>query len=84
MLWVIERYTEGGNLVLDPYGGSGTTGVAAKTLGRRWILIEQDEKYADIARSRIASTPKPLFVEEPEKAEQQQLFGSTQELEPTP
>ena len=74
----------GGDIILDPYCGSGTTCVAAKKLGRRYIGIEIDEKYAAIARSRIASTPKPLFVEEPEKAEQQQLFGSTQELEPTP
>jgi len=52
------------SIILDPYCGSGTTCVAAKKLGRRWIGIEIDEKYAAIARARIASTPKPLFVEE--------------------
>ena len=43
-----------GGLVLDPFAGSGTTGIAAKITGRRAILIEADPEMADIARRRIA------------------------------
>jgi len=64
----------GGDLILDPFCGSGTTCVAAKKLGRRYIGIEIDPTYADIARRRIAATPEPLFVPEAEKPEQNGLF----------
>ena len=63
MVWCLG-FVKTASIILDPYCGSGTTCVAAKKLGRRWIGIEIDEKYAAIARARIASTPKPLFVEE--------------------
>ena len=45
--------TPTGGVVLDPYGGSGTTGMACKLEGRNFVLIEQDEKYCEIARRRI-------------------------------
>ena len=57
-----------GGIILDPFCGSGTTCVAAKKLGRKYIGIEIDEKYCRIARNRVASTPKPLFTEAPEVA----------------
>jgi hypothetical protein len=38
---------------LDPFFGTGTTGAVAKKLGRRWIGIEKDERYVQIARQRI-------------------------------
>jgi modification methylase len=41
-------------VVLDPFFGSGTTGAVAKRLGRRFIGIEREKTYADIARARIA------------------------------
>jgi site-specific DNA-methyltransferase (adenine-specific) len=41
------------DIVLDPFFGSGTTGAVAKRLGRRWIGIEKDLKYIDIANRRI-------------------------------
>lgn len=44
--------TDEGQVVLDPFAGSGTTGVAAIECGRRVILIERDEEYAEIARRR--------------------------------
>ncbi|BBK34841.1 methyltransferase [Allostella humosa] len=42
-----------GDVVLDPFFGTGTTGAVAKRLGRRWIGIERDPDYAAIARERI-------------------------------
>ncbi|MBM3506179.1 MAG: site-specific DNA-methyltransferase [Alphaproteobacteria bacterium] len=44
-----------GDVVLDPFFGSGTTGAVAKRLGRRWIGIEREPVYARLARERIAN-----------------------------
>ena len=49
------------DIVLDPFCGSGTTAVACKQLGRRYIGIEVSEKYCQIARDRINNTEEPLF-----------------------
>ena len=77
MEWCCKLATSVGDIIIDPFCGSGTTCVAAKKLGRRWIGIEIDEKYADIARRRVASTPKPLFVEEPKPPDAAPLFAET-------
>lgn len=50
----IERLTEKDDLILDPFCGSGTTGVTAIRTGRRFIGIEISPEYCDIARRRIA------------------------------
>ena len=42
--------------VLDPFGGSGTTGLVANNLGRNAVLIELNKDYVDIAKKRIKST----------------------------
>jgi DNA modification methylase len=55
---VILSSTDPGQLVLDPFFGSGTTGAAAKRLGRRWIGIEKDSAYVEAARQRIDSIPE--------------------------
>jgi modification methylase len=51
---VILSSTKPGEIVLDPFFGSGTTGAVARRLGRHFIGIERDKEYARIARSRIA------------------------------
>jgi len=52
---VILSSTNPGDVVLDPFFGSGTTGAVAKKLNRHWIGIERDEKYIRVATERIAS-----------------------------
>jgi len=54
---VLLASTSPGDLVLDPFLGTGTTGVVARRLGRRFLGIERDEIYAAAARARIAATP---------------------------
>ena len=48
-------WSNGGDTVLDPFLGSGTTGVSAKRLNRNFIGIERDETYFNIAKKRIES-----------------------------
>jgi modification methylase len=50
---VIMASSNPGDVVLDPFFGSGTTGAVAKKLGRHWIGIERDKKYVKIAQKRI-------------------------------
>jgi len=49
----IKSWSDNGDIVLDPFMGSGTTGVACKELDRNFIGIELDEKYFDISKKRI-------------------------------
>ena len=60
MLELVSLFTDPGDLVLDPFMGSGTTGVACAMLGRRFIGIELSEEYAAIAARRIEAAPVPL------------------------
>ena len=55
MKYLIKTYTNEGETVLDFAMGSGTTGVACKNLGRRFIGIELDKSYFKIAQERIRS-----------------------------
>ena len=74
MKWCIER--TGAETILDPFMGSGTTGVACAKLGRTFIGIEIEPKYFDIACRRIeaAMNQPDLFIEQPKpKAEQLQM-----------
>ncbi len=56
---VLLASTNVGDVVLDPFFGTGTTGAVAKRLGRRWIGIEREHDYIRIARARIAAV-EPL------------------------
>jgi DNA modification methylase len=53
--WLIKTYTNKGDLVFDPFMGSGTTGVACRQLGRRFIGIEKDRGFYEMAKKRIES-----------------------------
>ncbi len=52
-----------GDVVLDPFFGSGTTGAVAKKLHRHWIGIEKEEKYVELALRRIEAVTPELFEE---------------------
>jgi site-specific DNA-methyltransferase (adenine-specific) len=60
--WFIKLFTKPGDVVLDPFVGSGTTAVAAKRLGRHWLGIDLEPAYCEIAERRIVSTlaQKPI------------------------
>ena len=51
----IRSWSNDGDTILDPFMGSGTTGVACVNLGRKFIGIEKLPEYFDIAKSRIAN-----------------------------
>jgi len=61
-MWMVERVSFPGDTILDPFCGSGTTGVACIRLGRRFIGIEKDEKYAAIARERLEAEERGLTL----------------------
>ncbi len=56
---IVAASSRPGDLVLDPYAGSGTTGVAAARLGRRWLLVDRNPAAAAIARGRLARETGP-------------------------
>jgi site-specific DNA-methyltransferase (adenine-specific) len=57
MEYLIRTYTNEGDAVLDNCMGSGTTGVACNNTGRKFIGIERDPTYFEIARKRIEPYP---------------------------
>jgi DNA modification methylase len=73
---IIERISAPGDIILDPFTGSGTTGIAAVSSGRKFTGIEIEPKYFDIARRRIEQATKQadLFIEKPKPAEQIRLL----------
>ena len=58
---VIRYYSFKDDVVLDPFGGSGTTGVSAMRLGRRYILMEKSGEYVEMARKRLSVFDNDLF-----------------------
>lgn len=59
MSYLITLGSREGDVVLDPFLGSGTTACAAKALGRKYIGIEMSREYAEIARARVLHTEAP-------------------------
>ncbi|WP_292071865.1 site-specific DNA-methyltransferase, partial [Brevundimonas sp. UBA7534] len=77
---VLLAATRPGDVVLDPFFGTGTTGAAAKRLGRHYVGIERDETYAQVAQTRIESVvqanPEDLAVMGSKRAEPKVPFGA--------
>jgi site-specific DNA-methyltransferase (adenine-specific)/modification methylase len=73
MKWCIKQLPEDCRTILDPFMGSGTTGVAAVKLGRRFIGIEIEPKYFEISVRRISEALKQpdLFIERPKPPKQE-------------
>jgi len=66
MMWLVTRGSLNGETILDPFMGSGTTGVACAKLGRKFIGIEIEPKYFDIACRRVEEAYKqPRLFDEP-------------------
>jgi modification methylase len=76
---VLVGSTRRGDVVLDPFFGTGTTGAVAKRLGRRYIGIEQSAEYREVAAKRLAAV-RPLDAEaaaitQPKRSEPRVAFG---------
>ena len=77
MEWCLKWVS--GEVICDPFMGSGTTGVAAINMGRKFIGIEREPKYFEIACKRIShaveQSKQRLFEPEPEPQPKQQTLG---------
>ena len=63
MRWLCRLVTPPGGLVLDPFCGSGTTGVAAVGEGLRFVGMELEPRFVEISRARLTNTQPPLFAQ---------------------
>ena len=83
LLRVIMATTKPGDVILDPFFGSGTTGSAARKLGRHFIGIEREQAYIDAAQTRLADVepmdPDDLQLTESKRAQPRVPFGSVVE-----
>ena len=73
--------TDIGDVILDPFFGSGTTGAVAKKLGRQFIGIERDPDYLKVAKARIDAIPEPtdeemLSLPKPKRSQPRVPFGT--------
>ena len=65
--WFIKLFTEPGDVVLDPFIGSGSTAVAAVELGRRYVGIDTSSEFVELSNRRIDETQVkiPFLAERP-------------------
>ena len=77
---IIVGTTNPGDVVLDPFFGTGTTGAVAQMLGRRWIGIEREEQYRAVAAERLARVRRldndAIAVTGSKRAEPRVAFGT--------
>ena len=59
--YILRFFTYENDLIIDPFIGSGTTAVVCEKLNRKWIGIELDKKYCEIAKKRILNLKRGLF-----------------------
>lgn len=71
----VEMLSLEGCTVLDPFMGSGTTGVACVNTGRNFIGIEIDKGYFEIAQRRIAEAQNTLFHPQPKMTQEELAFA---------
>jgi modification methylase len=64
---VVLTSSKKGDLILDPFLGSGTTAVVAKALDRNWIGIEKEEKYVNLANKRIINHETASYCKNSDK-----------------
>lgn len=81
---LVDTHSNEGDLILDPFMGSGTTGVAALKLGRQFIGVEIDEGYFATACRRVESATKQadLFISAPDSAPAEQIDFTEQWAKP--
>lgn len=65
--YLVRLITPAGGIVLDPFAGSGSTCIACKKLGYKYIGIEISEEYCEIACNRINAIPDTLFTISPQE-----------------
>jgi len=73
--WFIKLFTEPGDLVLDPFVGSGTTCFAAMELGRNYLGIDIMEEYIDLSHERLSG----VQIQIPSVAEKKGDYSTTRE-----
>lgn len=74
MEWIIARWSKPGDVVLDPYLGSGTTAIAAKRLGRHFLGFEISPEYCEVSRRRLAAIDAQPTLFAPPAEQERMLF----------